>query len=54
MDHKPASGVTVQSYTAYFKSCTQLGADLDYDAPARTDAVTKVHAFVQQVFHLGG
>jgi dienelactone hydrolase len=54
MDHKPASGVTVQSYTAYFKSCTELGADLDYDAQARTDAVAKVHAFVQQVFHLGG
>jgi dienelactone hydrolase len=54
MDHKPVSGVTLPAYAAYFKSCTQFGADIDYNASARADAVAKVHAFVQQVFHVAG
>ena len=54
MGHQPASGVTPQALAAYFKSCTQLGADLDYNAQARADAVQKVHAFLQQVFHIAG
>jgi hypothetical protein len=54
MDHRPASGVTVQAYTAYFKSCVQLGADQHYNGPDRADAVQKVHAFLQQVFHIRG
>jgi dienelactone hydrolase len=54
MNHQPASGVTPQILGAYFKSCTQLGADLDYNADARADAVAKTHAFLQQVFHITG
>ena len=52
MDHKPASGVTPQSFAAYMQSCSQKGANLDYNAQARADAVEKVHAFLRQVFHL--
>ena len=54
MGHQPASGVTPQALGAYFKSCTQLGAHLAYNAQARADAVEKVHAFLRQVFHIAG
>ncbi|HXQ11281.1 MAG TPA: dienelactone hydrolase family protein [Caulobacteraceae bacterium] len=54
MDHKPANGVTVAAYGAYFKSCIQSGADLHYNAQARADAVQQVHAFLQRVFHIAG
>jgi dienelactone hydrolase len=54
MDHRPAAGVTVAAYGAYFKSCIQSGADLHYNAQARADAVQQVHAFLQRVFHIAG
>jgi dienelactone hydrolase len=52
MDHKPASGVTPQSFGAYMRTCGQTGADLYYNGQARADSVEKVHAFLRQVFHL--
>jgi dienelactone hydrolase len=52
MDHKPASGVTPQSFGAYMRSCGQTGADLYYNGQARADAVEKLHAFLRQAFHL--
>jgi dienelactone hydrolase len=54
LDHKPATGITVQAFSAYFRSCTVMGAHLAYDAAARADTVQKTHAFLQQVFHIGG
>ncbi|MFI4933191.1 MAG: dienelactone hydrolase family protein [Caulobacterales bacterium] len=52
LNHQAVSGVTLQAYAAYFKSCTQLGADLYYNGAARADAVEKVHAFLKDVFKL--
>ncbi|MFI4973287.1 MAG: dienelactone hydrolase family protein [Caulobacterales bacterium] len=50
----PTGPLTPQLVGAYMKSCMERGGDLAYNAQARSDAVIKVHAFLQQVFHIAG
>jgi hypothetical protein len=54
MNHVDNPKVTLDEVRAYVKSCMTHGANLAYNAAARTNAAEKIHDFLKQYFQIAG